>query len=311
MNFVLGVLIFLGILNANEIRPMKIVTTSSPILDMIGRNGLIWAASEDGKILQISAKGKILSTYAIPPFITLSGETRDQKAMTIDLSPDRTKVAVGTEDGSLYIFQGIKRSKTSFKTKGVIKKIVFITNDEVVLALLSSELVWFNLKQNRIDKMIAIGSSPLSDMAVSKNLSYLVTVGEAGIVRLINSRTKKVENIIHGGNVDNIYKVDYQHHRIITAGQDRRVIVYSDDGKKYQRFDGSFLVYSAALSPSGERFAAPMDEENRLSFFDIASKQEIALGKGHDATLNRIVFMDERHLISSADENKILFWEIP
>lgn len=311
MNFVLGVLIFLGILNANEIKPMKIVTTSAPILDMIGRNGLIWAASEDGKVLQISAKGKILSTYAIPPFITLSGETRDQKAMTLDLSPDRTKVAVGTEDGSLYIFQATKRSKTSFKTKGVIKKIVFITNDEVVLALLSSELVWFNLKQNRIDKTIAIGSSPLSDMAVSKNLSYLVTVGEAGIVRLINSRTKKVENIIHGGNVDNIYKVDYQHHRIITAGQDRRVIVYSDDGKKYQRFDGSFLVYSAALSPSGEHFAAPMDEENRLSFFDIASKQEIALGKGHDATLNRIVFMDERHLVSSADENKILFWEIP
>jgi len=311
MRYFLFTLFFSLTLYAGVISPKVSVKTSSAVLDFVVRGGDIWAGTANGEALRINPKGKIVSSIALPAMEDSWGEKRKQKIMSIDLSSDTKTLIVAGEDGWLYTIGERKITKTAYSTKTVVKKIAFISDTKIMLALLSNEVVFFDLKTNRIVKTLSGGTSPLSDMAISKDKKTALIAGEAGIVSVIDTGLMKITRRIQGGNVDNIYKVDLHNNRVITAGQDRRAILYTLDGKSFIRFEGSFLIYTAALSPSAGIMAAAMDEENLISVFNTLKRQKIATAKGHSATLNRIVFIDEKRFVSCADENKILFWELP
>ncbi len=311
MKFFFFVLFFSLTLYAGTISPKISVKTSSPVLDFVVRGGDVWAGTANGEALHITTKGKIIATSALPVMEDSWGEKVKQKIMSIDLSSDAKTLIVAGEDGWLYTIREGKVAKTSFSTKTVVKKIAFISESRIALALLSNEVVFFDLKTNRTVKTLSCGTSPLSDMALSTDKKTAVIAGEAGVVSVIDTAVMKITRRIQGGNVDNIYKIDIQNNHVLTAGQDRRVILYTLDGKSYVRFEGSFLIYTAALSPSAGVMAAAMDEENLISVFDTLKRQKIATAKGHSATLNRIGFINEKRFVSCADENKILFWELP
>ncbi|ADR33352.1 WD-40 repeat protein [Sulfuricurvum kujiense DSM 16994] len=293
------------------ITPKRSITVSSPVLDFVFDGKSIWAGTADGEVLHINTKGKILSKILLPPIIDSWGEKGAQKILSIDVAPDGKTLLLAGEDGCLYLFREGKLVKTSFSTKTVVKKIGFVTQTRVILALLSNEVVFFDIPTNKVLKTLSGGTSPLSDMSLSRTQKIAVIGGEAGVISLIDTDAMEIKRTIRGGNVDNIYKLDLQNSRIITAGQDRRAILYTLDGKKYTRYDGIFLIYAAALSPKAERMAASMDEENLITVYDTIKRQKIATAKGHTATLNRILFLDEKRFVSCADENKILFWELP
>ncbi|MDD5717921.1 MAG: hypothetical protein PHW64_09020 [Sulfuricurvum sp.] len=311
MRLLIAVFLFTLTLSAGVLTPKTTLRTSSPILDFVVHEGEVWAGTENGEILKISPKGKLLFSLKIPPITDSWGETKGQKIMSLDLSPDTKLLAVAGEDGSLYVARGGKITKTAYSTRTVIKKIAFFSDTRVVLALLSNEVVFFDLVTNKTLKTLNGGTSPLSDLALSSDRKLAAIAGEAGNVSLIDTGAMKIVKVIRGGNVDNIYKIDFKNAHIVTAGQDRRAIVYTQNGKSYLRFDGTFLIYAAALSPSASRMAAAMDEQNLITVFDVAKREKIATAKGHETTLNRIVFIDEKRFVSCADENKILFWEIP
>lgn len=292
------------------ITPKKTLKTSSPVVDFIVRDAIL-AGTEGGEILSIDMNGKTTMTHKLGAVKNSFGENVVPKVMSLDLSKDGKTIAVATEEGKIVLIKEGKSIPTSFHTYGVIKKIGFISETKLLITLLSNEILWFDIAANKTLKSISAGTSPLSDMSLSKEKSIAAVAGEAGIVSLIDTKSMKIIRTIQGGNVDNIYKIDLQNGFIVTAGQDRRAIVYTIDGKRYVRYNGSFLIYAAALSPSGNRMAAAMDENNVISLFDTAKRSKIASAKGHGATLNRIVFIDEKRFVSCADENKILLWELP
>jgi len=296
---------------AGVITPKISVKTSAPVVDFVLHDNTIWAGTANGEVLEISLKGKILSKVTLKPLVNSWGEKVPQRVMSLDVASDGKTVIAAAEDGFLYMIREDKVSKTSFSTKSVVKKVALLSDTRVMLALLSNEVVFFDLKVNKILKTISGGTSPLSDMALSSDHKIAAIAGEAGVVSLIDTSRGTIIKQLKGGNVDNIYKIDLQNGSLITAGQDRRAIIYTLDGKSYVRFDGTFLIYSVALSPSAARVAAALDEQNIITIFDTAKRQKIATAKGHNATLNRIVFIDEKRFVSCADENKIHFWELP
>lgn len=293
------------------IHPAKSVKTSSPVLDFVVHGKTVMAGTENGEILRMDDKGKILSTFTLKASKSAYGDVTVPRVMSLDVSADGTTTAIASEEGKIYLLRGKELKATSYTTPAVIKKVFFVSDTRLMIALLSNEIVWFDLPSDSVLKTLSIGTSPLSDLAISKDRKTAVTAGEAGVVAVLDTAGMKVIRKISGGNVDNVYKLDLQNDKIATAGQDRRAIVYTVDGKRYVRYNGTFLIYAVALSPSASVLAAAMDEENVITLFDTKTHRLIDRAVGHQSTLNRIGFIDERHFVSSADENKILFWELP
>ena len=120
----------------------------------------------------------------------------------------------------------------------------------------------------------------------------------------------KIVKQFKGQNVDNVFQLDYKNGIIITAGQDRRTAIYSRDGSVAYYKEGSFLIYSAGLSPSGKVGAYAADEHNNVTLFDTQSKANISKLGSHKATLTNILFIDEKELFTASDDNHINYWKL-
>jgi WD40 repeat protein len=285
---------------ALELKPTVSVKLSSPAIDMVCRGGKLYASCANGEVLAIEKTGKISERYRLP--------TQAGRAMSID--SDAGLIAIGAEDSFVYFVQNGKIQKSSIKSSSVIKKILFAGGGRLLVGNIGAEVSSYELLGQKKIYSVQVDASTFSDMALSPDKKSICAVGEAGVVHILDASNGRKKAQLKGGNVDNIYKVEWQNERIITAGQDRRVIVYGANGTIAARFDAAFLVYSAALSPSAKICAAAVDEQNNIALFDIASQTKIHNAKGHAATLNRIVFIDENSFASAADENKILIWRI-
>jgi WD40 repeat protein len=287
-------------LSSAELKPTVSVKLSSPAIDMVCRGGKLYASCANGEVLVIERTGKISEKYRLP--------TQAGKAMSVD--SDSGLIAIGAEDGYIYTIQNTKIQKSTIKSNSVIKKILFAGGGRLLVGTIGAEVSSYEFPSQKKIYSIQVDTSTFSDMALSPDRKNVCTVGEAGVVHVLDASTGKKKALLKGGNVDNIYKVEWQGDRIVTAGQDRRVMVYGTNGAILARFDASFLVYSAALSPSAKICAAAVDEQNGITLYDVASQSKIHSAKGHTATLSRIVFMDENSFASAADENKILIWRI-
>lgn len=293
------------------ISPSKTLPLKAPCVDIVIRHNIVWGSLANGEVLKISPYGKILEKMQLPKKIDAWGEHLSQQAMSLDVSTDGSMVAIAGEEGSVFISKNKKIQKTSFMTRSVIKKIAFASPTQLLIAMISNEITLYDIVAQKVVWTITGGTSPLSDMAISGKKDVALIAGEAGIVKFFNPLTGATIGSFKGGNVDNIYKLDYQNGITLTSGQDRRAIVYSPQGKVIARVNGSFLIYAGGLSPLAKTAAIATDEQNTITIFDIEKQRVQTIAKGHNATLNRIAFIDEKKFVSCADENKILFWELP
>lgn len=308
MRILIFLCFFISFLFGVDIKPKLQLKTDSAVLDIAIGTGKIVGCSAKGDVFEIGKGLKKL--YSLPQIETPYGEKRAQKAFSVDISPSGRSIAIAAEDGSLYIGSDGKLVKTSFFTNSIIKKVSFVDENLLLIGMISAEMVLFDKAKNKTLYSSQIGSSPLSDFALKEDRKTAAVAGEAGIVYLIDTMSGKIKRAYKNINLDNIYKIDYKNSNILTAGQDRKATLVSDSGVVKARFAGKFLIYAVALSPSGKRAAVAIDEQNNIAVFDTTSKSELFLAKGHTATLNRIVFANENKMVSVADENKILIWEI-
>ncbi len=311
MRYTAALLIFVStLILASEIKPQKTVRIDSAATDMVLSGANLYLSTAKGDVLEIAQGNKPKKICSLPHIITPSGEKKAQKALTVDALAQLKIVATAGEDGALYICKNSQANKSAFHTDSVIKKVLFLSDTKVLIGLVSSQLVLFDIAANKAAYSLQVGSSPLSDMAASEDKKTVAIVGEAGNVYLFDAVSGKIKKVYKNVNLDNIYKVDYKKGVLLTAGQDRRATLMTDYGAVKTRFDGEFLIYAAGLSPSASRAAIAATERNDIAVYDTNTKSLLAVAKGHNATLNRIVFLNETSFASCADEEKILIWGI-
>ena len=310
MRLVILFLAFCVCVFAGDIKPQKTVSLDSPAVDISYNGKALYISTAKGDIFEIDKNKKPKKIASLPQIPSQIGGMRNQKAFTLDVSKSGSTLFVGGEDGYLYIVGGGAFKKTSFKTSAVIKKVAAISDTAVLIGLVSSQVILYDTAKNKKIYEIQIGTSTFGDMALSEDAKTAAVATEAGAVHILDVLGGKMRGVYKNVNLDNIYKIDYKNKTLITAGQDRKSTVITDTGALKARFDGEFLIYAAALSPSAQKGAAAINEQNDIAVFDIPSKTKIATAKGHTATLNKIVFLGENEFVSAADENKIIFWSV-
>ncbi|BAK72362.1 hypothetical protein [Arcobacter sp. L] len=308
------IIILLLNLNAKELEPNSFLSTSGGVTDLIIDKNRLFAATTASSvdIFDITTKEKI-DSINLPKIKDFIGDTIDSKIYSVDVFDDKILILSQGENGgrniSLYK-DGKLTHIIEDKQRLFIARAKFLDENHIIYALLSNQIYLYDIKNKTITKEIQISQSKFSNFKLSSDKTKVVVCDESGVLTMLDSNTFNIIKTFKNQNLDNVFQVDFKNKIILTAGQDRRSAVFSEDGKMSYYKEFSFLIYSAGLSPSGNLAAVASDEENNVTIFNTNTKEELFLLTKNRNTLTNILFLNENEIFVSSDDNKINYYKI-
>lgn len=322
MKIILG-LVFLISLTANAliipktIKPIYILKSSASNTDTVYLNGKLFVGTELGtvEIFDVNTK-KQIKKITLPQILNFFEEYYSPKVYSVDVTTDEKRILILSEGqegySSLFIYENEKLNKIiSEKDKLIIKKAKFVSKNLILLALISDELILFDIKNKKQVYRKQISISPFSAFILSPDKRTVAVATEGGIVYLVDTKTGKLIKKIENTHVDKIFSIDYKDHKIITGGRDRRVYIHDLDKKISIRFNADFFVYAVGLSPSAQIGAYQLNEKGHIAVINLKTNKRIFTLKGHKSSLTKIMFIDEHNLVSTEESPRIYFWRLP
>lgn len=316
--FILLLLILLQTLHAKEIKPIAKLSASDMVTDILVSDGKLYAATHAGSvdIFDTSLK-KLIERIKLPNIQDYLGEKISPKIYSIDKINDRILIVSQGPKAYREVYMYDKNCLEKVidcSKKFLIRKGVFVDEDHILLGLITSEIILYDIVNKKIIykkfiKDLGGFGSVFADMVLSKDRKTLATADESGMINLFNVKDFKHIKLYKGQNLGKIHKIDFKSDTIITAGDNRRCAIYKNDGTAYYR-SGKFKIYTAALNPSAKLGLFTSTFDNQLQLFDTINNHKLALLSGHTAIPTDIEFINEVEFFSSAEEKDILFWSI-
>lgn len=315
MRYVLFMSLCLSLLFSAELAPQSIIQASGNVQQIALVEGKIIAGTSVGtlEIYNLNDASKLFA-ITFPNIKDFTGDEVAPKIFSVDMIDKTFLAVVQASSGAreLYLIEeGKPKVLIDARANLFISKAKFVDKNHILVALLSNEIFLLDIQTKKEIYRIQPSSSHFSDFALNETKSRVASSCESGEITLFDALSGKNVKVLKGGNVDNVYKVDFKKEKVLCAGQDRRGIVYDLQSGAYERFDGSFLIYAGALSPSLKFGAFAFNEQNDIVLFDLASKSKVHTLKGQKSTLNTIVFVNDKELVSASDDQFIMIWRIP
>ena len=315
MKYLLLLSVFASVLLSAELIPKRIIEASGNVQQIALVEGKIVAGTSVGTVetYNLSDASK-LSLVQFPKIKDFTGDEVAPKVFSVDRIENSLLAVVQASNGARELYkidEGKPQVLIDSSANLFISKAKFVDQNRILVALLSNEFLLWDVKNKKEIYRIQPNPSHFSDFALNENKTMVASSCESGEITVFDALSGKIIKVLKGGNVDNVYKVDFKKEKILCAGQDRRGIIYELGNGAYERYDGSFLLYAGALSPSLKFGAYAFNEQNDIVLFDLASKSKVYTLKGQKSTLNTIVFASERELVSSSDDQFIMIWRLP
>lgn len=319
MKIVFSLYLILGVtlLGAEPLlRPASELIATGNVVSLERHGERLFAATDSGVVDFFDLKeNRHLQSLKLPPIKSFFEDSYPPKIFGIDTLDGQTLLILSEDsDGgrALFLYQNEKLEKLfSTKDQLSIKEARFITPNTLLLALTSNEIALFELSGRRFLYRTQLSLSTFSDLALSETRGRLAATNESGEIDIVDSQNGSILKKLKGIHKDNVYQLAMAKETILSAGQDRRVGIFSLSRGSAESLEGGFLIYAVGISPKGERGAYMKNEESDIALFEIRTKAPIATLKGHQATLNTLLFIDEKELVSGADERRILRWRLP
>jgi len=304
-----------SLLFSAELSPRSIITASGNVQQIALNDGKIIAGTSVGTLeMYTLSDAKKLTHIEFPNIKDFTGDEVAPKIFSVDMIDNTLLAVVQATSGSreLYLVEeGKPKVLIDSSANLFISKAKFVDKNRILVALLSNELLLWDVKNKKEIYRIQPNPSHFSDFALNETKTMVASSCESGEITLFDAMSGKIIKVLKGGNVDNVYKVDFKKEKVLCAGQDRRGIIYDITSGAYERFDGSFLIYAGSLSPSLKWGAFAFNEQNDIVLFELASKSKAHTLKGQKSTLNTIVFANDKELVSSSDDQFIMIWRLP
>lgn len=302
------------LLGAEIKEPKSSFISSGGVVDIIYQDGRLYSATDAGCVDVFDFKNRaIIKKIEVPKIEDFMGEKIDSKVYSVDKINDKIMILSQDKEGfrRVHINQGVKLELLIDSSEALtIAKAKFLNENTILLALLSNELISYDIKKRTNNWMIQVSGAKFSDFALSESKEEVVVADESGNLKIHSTKDGKHLKTLAGENLDNVFQVDYKGGVIATAGQDRRVVLYVPKAGTAQQIKSDFLVYSVGLSPSGGIVGYASDENNNVTLLDTASKSKIALFGKNRMTLSRIVFINENEFLVASDDKMINLYSV-
>jgi WD40 repeat protein len=209
---------------------------------------------------------------------------------------------------NLWIYENDALIKAiDIEQKYFIRQAAFVNKHHILFALLSNQIGLYNLQTKKLEYMFQVSPSSFSHFKLSEDKQHFVTTDESGVVRSYESLNGKFIQKIGAKNLDRVYQLDYKNGVVLTAGQDRKAVIYSNSYTASLDFD--FLLYSCALSDDASLGAVSYNEKNEVLVFDVQSRKYLYNLMGQKATLTQILFISNQEVFASSDSEIINYWK--
>lgn len=301
-------------LNAKDLEPNFSLIASGSVTDIVLKDEKLYASTTASAldIFDIKTKEKI-DVIKIPKIKDFTGDSIDSKIYCVDILRDNILLLSQGEKGgrNINIYKNKQFEKIIDDKDGLfIAWAKFLDENHIIYALLSNQIFTYDIKNKKIINEIQISQSKFSNFSLSEDKSKIIVADESGILTILDTKNLNILKIFKDQNLDNVFQIDIKNGLIITAGQDRKVAIYSLDEKVKYSKNSSFLVYSVGLSPSAKIGAFSSDEDNNVTVFNINSKENLYKLTNNKSTLTNILFINENEVFVSSDDKKINYYKL-
>jgi len=297
--------------------PIKQYIASGAVTDIIVNNSKLYSATNAGSvdIFDIKSK-KLLEKIKVEDIHDFTGDKVSSKIYSIDIIDNQLLILSQAMQGfrRVHIYKNKKLEVVIPYTKSLtIAKAKFIDKDNILLGMLSNELVSYNIKTKSYNWSIQVSGAKFSNFVFDEKKTQVIVADESGNLKIHDIKDGKHIKTLKGKNLDNVFQVDYKNGIIATAGQDRRVVIYAP--KFNSAYSGiyktsSFLIYSVGLSPSGKLVGYSSDENNNITVFNTITKSTVGKFGGNKMTLTNILFLNEKEFLVASDDKTINLYKI-
>lgn len=306
--------LFFSLSNAKDLEPTFSLNTSGSVTDIVFNENKLYVSTTASSldIFDVKTKEKI-ETIKVSKITDFTGNIIESKIYCVDVLKDNILLLSQGEKGgrSINIYKNKQFEKIIDDNEGLfIAWAKFLDENHIVYALLSNQIFIYDIKNKKIVKEAQVSQSKFSNFSLTQDKSKIIVADESGILTIFDTKNLTILKKFKDQNLDNVFQVDTKNELIITAGQDRRVAIYSlNDKIKYFK-EASFLVYSVGLSPSGKIGAFASDEDNNVTVFNISSKENLYKLTNNKTTLTNILFINENEVFVTSDDKKINYYKL-
>jgi len=315
---VIAVLSLLSIfLCAADLKPVEKRDLQAAILDIVHEDGKLYVATDASKVVILDEKSlEPLQTIKVRQIKDFMGELNDADIYSVDVLDGVVLYLAQAEDGyaELFLFHDGNGTKVLDKSKGVYAKAAkFIDRDHAALALMSDEVILYDLKNQKVVKTVKAGEYFYSAMAIDGERKHIVVGDEGGEVSVIETKPFRVAHIFKDINKDKILAISVAGD-LIAAGSraDKTFALYHiSTGKAKKVKNPDFFVYVTGISPD-QKYAVYGDNEKYiLKVVDTEMVEVRHRLVGHSHIVNVVNFLDKDTIITGGETGEIMKWELP
>jgi len=313
MKLIILILFFITSLYSMKINePDAIFKANGAVTDIVYKESKLYVATDSSGVDIFDTKTqKLLTTLKIGKITDFMGDIIDSKIYSIDILNDKILIVSQAEKGArrVHIYEN-----NTFKlideglNKLFIAKAKFINENTIIVALLGNEIISYKLQEKKKSYSVQVSQSKFSDFTLNENKSEIIIADESGTLQVYKTADGSFIKEFSGQNLDNVFQVDYKNGIILTAGQDRRAVVYSKNSTYYKK--APFLIYSVGLSPSGKIAAYASDENNNVTLFKTSTQSRLGIYGKNKMTLTKILFIDESSFFVASDDKTVNFYKV-
>lgn len=294
--------------------PYMSLKASGGVIDLMYKDNIIYASTDAGSVDIFDYKNKKLikqiKTDKIKDFM---GDLVNSKVFSVDEMHGSIMILSQSEKGFSRVHihnENNNKLIIDYKKNLSIIKAKYLDENTILLALLSNELISYDIEKNSYNYRIQVSGGKFSDFNLNKDKTQVAVADESGEVHIINTKTGELLKLLKGQNLDNIFQISYENSIVATAGQDRRVGIYNTKSNSAYNIQSDFLVYSIGLSPSAKITAYSSDENNNVTLFDTNTKSMIGQYGGNEMTISNIIFINEKEFLVSSTNQIINLYSV-
>ncbi len=301
----------LNLKSAVTMKPKQQIKVSGNINDMI-HNYSLQVITSNGIIDFFDNNNQKIFRINLAHIKDSDDKSRPPRIYSIDFNKisDFLVVSEGSA-GTLNLFKITATNQVLLRTGSqgfLMKKAFWVSKNEVLIALLSNEIILYNIQTKKDEYTIKISHAPFTDLVMNNNKAFVSD--ESGNIVIINVTDGSIQRTITGIHRDKVFQLDYKPPYILSGGQDRLVSLFNENTGEAQTMEAMFPVYAVALSPSLNYLAYALNDNNDILVVNRNNHNKLWILKGHKISVNRIIFINDHEIISSGNDETILFWEL-